>query len=123
MSTTRRIALSLGRASLWPRERVEAEAREEVPPRAIRVHSVGQLILLAALGGCNVLLSLGFLYAHRRGALFLNAAGPLALALLWVVWLRSGFSWLRGQVVALPRETVLVDMSSGEGEQRVKRVS
>ena len=73
-----------------------------IQPREARIHSAGQFVLLAAVGVFNGLLSLGLFYGYKHEALGLQVLGSPTLVLLWVVWLRSGFSWLRGHLIALP---------------------
>lgn len=70
--------------------------------RETRIHSVGQFVLLAAAAALNGLLSLGLLYGYSHEALGLQVFGSPTLALLWIVWLKSGFSWLRGHPMAQP---------------------
>ena len=74
-----------------------------IQPREARIHSAGQFVLLAAVGLFNGLLSLGLFYGDKNEALGLQAIGSPSLALLWIVWLKSGFSWLIGHPIAPPR--------------------
>ncbi len=67
-----------------------------------RTHSAGQLILLAALGTFNALLSLAVVYTYRRYAAFHYITGAAILVPLWGVWLSTLLNRMRGRPVGPP---------------------
>ncbi len=55
-----------------------------------------QLVLLAALGTLNTVLSLGSLYAGEMASHFAAVATAVIAVLLWSLWLESLRNWFRG---------------------------
>jgi len=64
--------------------------------RRARRHSSAQLVLLAALGALNALLSLGLSYALRHSHQSVVIGLLLLLFPLWALWGSSAISWIRG---------------------------
>ena len=81
---------------------------------ALQGRNGAQLILLAALGTLNTLLSLGCLYAFEMAPHLVATVTAVIVGLLWSLWIGSLKGWFRGEHTGRPyRESELAAQGPG----------